>query len=405
MGRQAAIASGLILAATPTWFYCGLYGHPITIAMLLFFTGLAILCRYDRLPPLGTRLGVVGLFAAALALRFDTVLLFVAVAAVLWACRTAAPVGLGKEGLLYVLGSLTLFAIAQKSLPLVSRGPKPASILTLAKTFQIPSHLMSSVRESVIVLGQGFTAVLLVTIPVSAWILFRKRNYPALLFVSGTIAINLVFWLPNSSPPRHYLMMAPAMSASAALVALAAIAWLRVRQVLWSAWTAWSAGLVMAIAIFGVSELLHHYGTGHLSYFRSPFEKPAEVKAQAEKARRIAAELMFLPPLSTPVIVLCDANLVIAEMVKYPQALTVTGMYVYLDSQAIPIRVLQRGSNQFIMPEQGWDEAAIRNFDQSGTYPGLPVLVTTHLSDTKYDGYRRRLADSDVEGLGTYKYH
>jgi hypothetical protein len=129
------------------------------------------------------------------------------------------------------------------------------------------------------------------------------------------------------------------------------------------------------------------------------------VKAQTEKARRIAAELTLLPPPSTPVIVLCDANLVIAEMVKYPEAPTVAGTYVYLDSQAIAIRVLQRGRNQFIMLEQGWDETVIRNFDQSGTYPGLPVLVTTYLSDTKYDGYRRRLADSDVEGLGTYKYH
>ena len=80
-----------------------------------------------------------------------------------------------------------------------------ATISTLLATFHAPSHYISGLRDSVIALGQGFTGVLLVAIPVSAWILFRKRDYPALLFVSGAIALNLVFWLPNPSPARHYL--------------------------------------------------------------------------------------------------------------------------------------------------------------------------------------------------------
>jgi hypothetical protein len=161
----------------------------------------------------------------------------------------------------------------------------------------------------------------------------------------------------------------------------------------------------MAISILGVSELIHRYGTGQLSYFHTAFEKRAEMGVQVEQARRIAGELVRLPLLPIPVVVLCDANPVIAEMEKFPEGPSIASTFVSSGSQAIAVRVLQQGRNQFIMPEQGWDETVIRNFDQSGTYPGLLALVTTYLSDTKYDGYRRRLAHSDVEELGTFKYH
>jgi len=412
LGRQVAIASMLILAATPVWWYCGLYGHPITTALLLFFTGLAILCRYDRAPAMGVRLTVLGLFAAALTIRFDTVLLFVALVAVLWACRKVFDASVAKEASLYALGSMALFEIAQRCLPRVSRGQELPSISTLLATFHAPSHYISGLRDSVIALGQGFTGVLLVAIPVSAWILFRKRDYPALLFVSGAIALNLVFWLPNPSPARHYLMMAPAIGASAALVALTLVSWLRVRLPS----PAWFAGLAVAIAIVGASAGLHRYGTGRLSYFRSPFAKPAEWKVETDRAERIAAALVDLPPLSTPVVVLCDANLVIAEMEKLDESSwrgrTAGGAgprfaATSMARQEIPGYIaIERGSNRFIMLEQAWSEDAVRALDQPGVYPGLPVLVAPYLSNIPYQGLRPRLlAPAWVEGPAGHAGH
>jgi hypothetical protein len=163
----------------------------------------------------------------------------------------------------------------------------------------------------------------------------------------------------------------------------------------------WSAGLATALAILGVSEGLHHYGTGRLSYFRSLFEKPAEVRAEVERSRRIAAELVLLPPLATPVLVLCDADPVIAEMERLGDAPAVAGMVAYVGSQAIAIRVLRRDRNEFIMLEQGWDPTVIRNFDQSGWYPDLPVLVTANLPVTRYEGSRPHLLTRPVvDGTG-----
>jgi hypothetical protein len=393
LGRRTAIVSGMILAATPVWWRCGLYGHPITTALLLFFTGLAILCHYDRSPPVGVRLGILGLFAAALTFRFDIVLLFVALVAVMLIRRQTRGLDLAKEVALYIFGSLALFEAAQHSLPSVQEGFRPESLLALLARYHSPSYFASGIRESVIVLGQGFTWVLLATIPVSAWILYRRREYAALLFVSGVIAVNLLFWLPNPQPPRHYLMMAPAMSVSGALVVVSFLSWITGR----SPFTAWTVGLVMAIGIVGASEAMHHSTDERLRYFRSPFETRFEVEEQIAEAKVIARELVRLPPLATPVVVLCDSNFVIAEMEKIARDTSATLTVVQAGAQEVGVHLVRQRRNEFIMVVQSWKENAVQGFDKSGAYADAPVLVAPYLSRIQYDGYRSRLS---VEAIG-----
>jgi hypothetical protein len=229
-GRHVAIASGLILTATPVWWSYGLFAHPITTALLLFFTGLAILCRYARVPPLIVRLGALGLFSAALMFRFDCMLLFIVVFALLWANRKLPFIELAKEFSLYLVGSVFLFLTAQRSLPAVTEGDAPKSLLTLLSQYQNLALFLPNIRSTLFILVAGFTGLLLLTVPISAWLLYRRRNYPALLLVSGFIAVNLIFWIPNpGTGARHFLMMAPAMSTSGALVVVAFFSWNKLR--------------------------------------------------------------------------------------------------------------------------------------------------------------------------------
>jgi hypothetical protein len=387
-GRHVAIASVLTLAATPVWWNYGLFAHPITTALLLFFTGLAILCRYDQVPPLGVRLGITGLLTAALTFRFDCILLFIPLFAILWACRKLRLIGLLKEFSLYLLGSLTLFMLAQHSLPAVTQGTEPKSILSLLVLYQNLSLFIPGIRSSIIDLVIGFTGVLLLMVPISAWILYRRRNYPALLFVSGFIVVNLIFWVPNpGTGARHYLMTAPAMSISAALVVVTFFSWLLPRMRL--PYPAWAAGIVTAIGIVGASEAQQHNSKGY--YFRSPFEQTFQIDRQKiDEAKRIALELVHLPQIGTPAVVFSDSNLVIAEMERLTGNVSATLTVVKAGSKTVGVHVVRLNKNQFVMVEQGWDQNMIRAFDESGAYPGLPLVETLYSKDMQY-GNRPRL--------------
>src|SRR5690606_11944581 len=48
---------------------------------------------------------------------------------------------------------------------------------------------------------------------VGAVLLVRRRAWDALFFLVPTIAINYLFWLPNPSPSRHFMYVAPVLAA------------------------------------------------------------------------------------------------------------------------------------------------------------------------------------------------
>ena len=371
-GRHVAIVSSLILAVTPVWWSYGLFAHPIVTALLLFFSGLAILCRYETVPPFAVRLGTLALFSAALMFRFDCMLLFIVVLALLLGNRRVPFIELAKEFSLYLFGSVLVFVTAQRSLPAVTQGDAPKSILTLLSQYQNLSLFLPGLRSALITLVIGFTGLLLLTVPFSGWLLYRRRNYPALLMISGFIAVNLVFWIPNpGSGARHFLMMAPALSISAALVVVWFFSWNRVpvRFPL----LPWAAGVVTAIGVVATSELQHHSKEGY--YFRSPFERSFQIDGEKiDEAQRVAAQLVQLPPLGTPAIVLSDSNLVIAEMEKLAGPVSAALTSVQSGPKPIGVHLVNYGKNTFVMVEQSWDEDMVRSFEESGTYSGLPIL-------------------------------
>jgi hypothetical protein len=173
-------------------------------------------------------------------------------------------------------------------------------------------------------------------------------------------------------------MMAPAMSISAALVVLWFFSWNRVP--LRFPLLPWAAGVVTAIGVVSTSELQHHSRGGH--YFRSPFERSFQLDGEMiHEAQRIAAQLVQLPAQGTPVVVLSDSNLVIAEMEKLTGAVSATLTSVQSQSKSITVHVVKYKKNTFIMVEQSWDEDMVRGFEESGAYSGLPMLKFSQNGD------------------------
>ena len=135
----------------------------------------------------------------------------------------------------------------------------------------------------------------------------------------------------------------------------------------------WAAGVVTAIGVVAASEMQHHSKEGY--YFRSPFERSFQIDGEKiDEAQRVAAQLVQLPPLGTPAIVLGDSNLVIAEMEKLAGPVSAALTSVQSGPKPIGVHLVNNGKNTFVMVEQSWDDDMVRRFEQSGAYSGLPML-------------------------------
>jgi hypothetical protein len=178
-------------------------------------------------------------------------------------------------------------------------------------------------------------------------------------------------------------MMAPAVSIAVALILEELFSKIEGLQ----AFSGVAAGVTGAIILVGASLAISH-GKGHLSYFPSPFETRLEADMDVSQAKRIAEKLVSLPPLATPVIVLCDSNLVIAAM---EQLSDTSARMIHVGTPPVPVHDVRQGKNRFLMIEQGWDPSIVQSFDQSGAYAGLPVLAAPYLP-IEYKGSRHILA-------------
>ena len=382
----AAIASGLVLIATPVWWHCGVYGHPVTMALLFFFCGLALVGACDVAPSIIVQFSAVMLFSAALTFRFDATLLYLALAGVLWQARKTHPIRWMREGAIYVLIPLLLFEVLKHLLPAVTHGAAPPSVTGLLTRFERTTNLHNSLRNFTIGITEGFTPILLLCCPIAIWLLLKRKQIPLLLFVFAEVAANLVFFLLDPLPPRHFILMVPAMSLSGALVAMEALAAFQGKT---TRYAGAMAGLATALLVAALSLALNG-GPGFLSYLHSEYLDLSIINKQVAAANKIAADLVGLPSLGSPVVVLCDSNLVIAEMEKRAPGTTAIFNFMRDGNLVVGYHQVREGGNRFVMVEESWEEGNVKAFDKSGRFPDLPLLSAPFLT-IPYTGTRRRL--------------
>ncbi len=393
-GQWIAFSSCLVLAVMPVWWNVGLYGHPIMPAMLLFFAGLASLAMSagETFSP-AARLCSLLLFAAALTFRFDLTLLFPAVAGVVW-FRSQRTSTTAKETLFYAIGAIVLFKIAQAMLPPVQGGPAPASIVQLLERFHnfgwLSGGLKMTLRTAFIAMVIAFSPVALFLGLLGTWLGFRELDTKQILFNGCIIVVNIFFWLPNASSPRHYVPMAPALAVSAVLgtVWLARrVAKLEMRPALvrWCG-AAVAAGIVCA-------SLAISFGPGILAEMRSPYLTRFSIQKERANESKIADELTSLSSVTSPVIVLCDSTLVAARMESRAAGVQVYP-HVYYMKDGTPLlfhEVVYRNIRLYMF-EQSWlPEEVDFALDRLHVYPQFPVLVDPYNPRISYHGSRERV--------------
>ena len=397
--RSIAIASCLILAVLPVWWNVALYGHPMTPAMLLFFSALALLVQTsERKTPLWARLLVLILLAIALTFRFDLIVLIPALAAVVWRrYKRIAPSLL--ETAFYAIGAIVLFKLAQLLLPAVHGGPPPESILALVERFhsakQFTGDLKGIVRFAIVIMGQGFTPLLLVLALPAFWIVFRRRNLAQILFTAGVIVPISVFFLPNPYPARHYLAMAPAIGTSAALSGcwLLSLVWRRIPSgtspgISENGWIYGAAGALACVLV----SLGFQHAPGSAGEIKSPFITRFTLDNDRIHHRELAADLLSIPGPTHPILVLCDSTFVTAQMEMLSHGVTVQPhWFPVADEPPLLFHEIKYHGNSFEMLEQSWNQTVVKEaIDRMNVYPGDPILVDPYDPVISYRGSRPR---------------
>ena len=382
-GRAEAVIASLLLPAVPVWWQVSRYGHPITPALLLFFGGLALAATGRAL----WTLGAAALFAAALAFRFDVVLLFPLIACV------ARPAGAGWRrpvafAAAYTALAVAVFLAAQAALPPIRGAAAPEGVLELLRRYEDPGRLREFLRLDCTMVGEAFGAAFLAAMPAAILLLRRtRRALRPLLFVAYPAAVNLVFWMPNPNPPRHYILLAPAAAVCGAVVLRFALERLRLTRPAW--W--WGAGLAGAAAAVLLSVAIQWGPIGRLPEVRSLFGDYRALARRQAAWSRLGAQLVALPPLGRPALVLCDAYYVAGRM-----ELLRPGARAQLDEQPVQGQRLQfltvrEGGNTFVMLVQSWEPAEVQALDAARLFPDSVLIVDPYNPDIHYQGSRPRL--------------
>ncbi len=390
--RKVAVAASIILAAVPVWWNGALFGHPVMPGMLPFFCALTLLAHH-RTPgmPVVSRLLALCLVAIALSFRLDLVLLFPALAAAVFYRYQQIARSL-KETAFYIVSSLLLFKLGQLALPAVQGGNAPDSILVMLQRFQDPSRMVDLMRDAIVTpaakMGGAFSPFLLIFILPAFWILLPRRNIAQILFTLGVIVLNVVFWLPNPEPVRHYLPMAAATSTAAAVSGL----WLvsKIRRPRWREMFAWSCGPVVGLVCVAVSIGLP-YAPGRLGKFESPSWFRFELEEYISRTSQIPSDLVSVQGPKEPILILCDANFVATQMQMLATGVTVHQHPYPLKGRRGPFLFLEVNyqGKTFMMLEQSFYPGLAKSaLDTLNLYPSYPVLVDPYNSGVVYRGGR-----------------
>jgi hypothetical protein len=393
-GQSIAFSSCVVLAVMPVWWNLALYGHPIMPATLLFFSGLAVLALSPgENVSLAARLYSLLLFTAALTFRFDVTLLFPAVAGVLWFRTQRANTTL-REILFYVIGAIVLFEVIQAMLPSVAGGPAPPSVIHILERFQnfgkLASGLQITTRTAFLIMVLAFSPVALFLGLLGTWVGVRERDLKQILFNGCIIAGNILFWLPNAPPPRHYLQMAPALAVSTSLATTWLVSRVAKREMR-PALVAWCGAAIAASIV--CTSLAISFRPGLPPEMQPPYLARFSLERERANESKIADELAALRGMTKPVLVLCDSTLVVARMELLTTGVRVyPHMYYMKDGTPLLFHEVVYRNIRLYMFEQSWIPKEV-NFalDTLHVYPQLPVLVDPYNPKVFYRGPRERV--------------
>lgn len=324
-GKTTAIIANILLFFQPAWWNMALYGNPVIQAVLFLFAGLVLIGYRVNLKDSQVNkkwlilldILIVMAFSLSLVFRLDSVLMFPLITGCLFLERFSIKAAFIRSvnyaifaALLFVIGKVLLLGInAEESFITV--------IFRMLQTWHHPSRFFSIYVKAIAIFLLSCHPLFLVAFCIACIHFMYKRYYRVLFFIVPTALINILFWLPNPLPSRHWIYLAPILAiGSAALLMM--ISEQEVFKKLGRLGSPLSITIIFILVTLASSELLYpivrvYYpwkcGVQNYSY-RAPIRSIFVNKYYAEQyfhnASRLAIDLVELPPQKKPIIVITD---------------------------------------------------------------------------------------------------
>jgi hypothetical protein len=214
---KIAILTCVVFATMPVWWNLSLYGHPMIPSTALFLAGLSLyttnIFQNKNLSAYKAGLLVLSIliFSASLSFRLDTILLFPLLTAIFILNRESIYYSFAKSILIGIC-SLAIFIFLQNTYGAIQAESGLSgfsSVLERMADYHNLSRFLDSMKKGLISFSFAMGHVYLLLFSAGVIFLAIKKDYKSLFFLLPVSIINLIFWLPNPTPVRHFVYVAP----------------------------------------------------------------------------------------------------------------------------------------------------------------------------------------------------
>jgi hypothetical protein len=412
-GRRAACAAIVLVVSVPVWWLGSLYGHPMWPALFFVLTGLS----------------VAALEMGSVSRKWSLDLLVVVLLAIGMSCRLDAilmtPMLLGfcsRNGTLhwgsvlraggYVLSAAGLTLLFRAGWLPSDRGVSElgtaTSIVDLLIRFHDPKTVPDALKSFAQTVLRAVSPFLAISFVCSIAHALVKRRYDWLWLVVPTVAINCLFWLPNSKPfgdERHFIWMVPAVVTS--IAAMAGTLWTgascpRSTKIIVAGALGLLAASVLVQPVLGSMPVHLAHAILAMTLVGSCFEtlgllRPKAMvtavfclsilvlynrqhtmlnangysRNEAMRLTQLAAPLLSLPPQNALVYVVGDAHPIVAAMQMQSRSPLLVRLIT--ERRELSVRTEQ---NEFRFYIAGWDrDRAIRAVEEVSQQVRLHLVV------------------------------
>ncbi|MCA9469027.1 MAG: hypothetical protein KC643_26785 [Nitrospira sp.] len=360
-GLHSAIVANVVLMLTPVWWRLSQFGHPQVPAILFMFVGLALLGMRSHLSKLKKNKPsifildslIVLAFSVCLTIRLDAILLFPLIPACLILERYPLKSAVGRGALYCAVPILIFLFFRETLLPKHEGGQGILGTLTLLWHWHNPTRFSENFLRGNTIFFNAYSPYLLFFFLLSTLYLIFTRCYPTLFFFLPIVFVNYIFWLPNPSPGRHFVYLAPTFAVPIAIYVVRLRDWL-------AHLIPRKKGLItlgiLPVFIFGF------LASPYIPLFKSfPFYKNPYTSEWGQIVGRLGSDLQQLDALGQPLFVVTDSIPVLVNMflngtisqIAYKDGLTFINntkndfVFCELGSQESHVALLRRKSTEY----------------------------------------------------------
>jgi hypothetical protein len=387
-GRTTALIACVVLNFVPMWWTVGLYGHPKIFAILFLFIGLVLIGYRNDHVGFGYNYKsffvfdamTIIAFSLSLVFKLDVVLMFPLITATLVLekipLRTAF-----LRSIIYGAAALFIFFFVKS---LVLSSSSNGFLLTMVHKWHSPSRYIQNFGRAFAVLLLACHPLFFVLFSTCFVFLLIRRDYRTIFFLLPAAVVNLVFWIPNPMPGRHFLPFAPLVALSIGLLLSTILKSSTLRERYFFRTPYFGVAILILISLIsseyynGIVRARHSWKFGPQNFssrvpIRSTFINKYYTEKYYHQASRLAQDLIKLPKKNKPIIVIADPYPILLWLKIFSK----DSLMPHTQIDDLRAYIIENKRNKFIIVST-YKRCAQKLLKEYDSYRGSYLIVDTY---------------------------